>query len=162
MKRKRQCPQVKRRLSAFLDNEVSEKEKFYISEHLKSCVNCQNDLERLSEVSGLLDLVEEVEVSPYFMVRLRQRIAEEKSKRVVWLPLLEWRKRIFVPVGIALLFFIAVLGGNYLGHWLNQRVEKAVELNEEVANVAGITSLEDFSEGSLVDAYAGLLAEGGK
>jgi hypothetical protein len=96
------------------------------------------------------------------MVHLKRRIAEEKSKRFVRLPFLEWVKRVAVPVGVAALFVIAILGGNYLGRVLNQRIDKVTELNEEIANVAGVNSFDDFSEGSLVDAYNGLLTEGGK
>ena len=162
MKVKMNCSQIKRKLSAFLDGEVSEEQKSLISEHLKSCAYCLKDLEELSRVSDFLDVMEEVGVSPYFMVHLKRRIAEEKSKRFVRLPFLEWVKRVAVPVGVAALFVIAILGGNYLGRVLNQRIDKVTELNEEIANVAGVNSFDDFSEGSLVDAYNGLLTEGGK
>ncbi len=162
MKERMKCPQVKKRLTAFLDNEVRGLERLNISEHLMSCVSCQKELEELSQISGLLDLMAEVAVSPYFMTRLKQRIAEGEAKRIFGLPSFKWLRRVMVPVGITALFAISVLGGNYLGHRLNQRAVKVAEMNEEVANLTGITSFEDFSEGSLVDAYGGLLSEGGK
>jgi len=156
------CSQIRNRLSAFFDGEVSEAEKFLISEHLKGCVNCQAEFDKLSQVSIVLDLIEEVEVSPYFTLRLKRRIAEEEAKQGLRLPFFEWAKRVAVPVGVAALFIFAILGGNYLGRVLNQRVEKVAEQNEQLAGATGITSFEDFSEGSLVDTYNGLLTEGGK
>jgi predicted anti-sigma-YlaC factor YlaD len=157
-----ECSEIEKRLSALLDDEITEPERILIEEHLKSCVDCQKEAENLSQVSDCLDSLTEVEVSPYFLPRLKRRIKEEEVRQVVRLPFFDWAKRIAVPVGVSALFVIAIFGGNYLGHRLNQRVEKVAELNEEVANVTGITSFEDFSEGSLVDAYAGLLTEGGK
>lgn len=157
-----ECSEIINRLPVFLDSEIAEPEKFLIEEHLKSCFNCQKEAEKLSRVSDILNSVTDVEVSPYFIPRLKRRIKEEEVRQVVRLPFFDWAKRIAVPVGVSALFVIAVFGGNYLGHRLNQRVEKVAELNQEVANVTGSTSFEDFSEGSLVDAYNGLLTEGGK
>ena len=162
MQRKIECSQIRNRLSAFLDGEVDEPERFLIEEHLKSCVNCQKEVEKLSQVSDFLNLVTEVEVTPYFIPRLRQRIKEEEARQVFRLPFYNWAKRFLVPVGIAALFVMAVLGGGYLGHQLNQRVEKTAQMNEEFADITGSGSFEDFSEGSLVDAYTGLLTEGGE
>jgi predicted anti-sigma-YlaC factor YlaD len=157
-----ECSEIEKRITALLDGEITEPEKVLIEEHLKSCVDCQKEVEKLSQVSDCLNSLTEVEVSPYFIPRLKRRIKEEEVREFVRLPFFDWAKRIAVPVGVSVLFVIAIFGGNYLGRRLNQRVENVAELNEEVANVTGITSFEDFSEGSLVDAYAGLLTEGGK
>jgi predicted anti-sigma-YlaC factor YlaD len=157
-----ECSEIEKRLSALLDGEITEPERILIEEHLKSCLNCQKEVENLSQVSDCLNSLTEVDVSPYFLPRLKRRIKEEEVRQVVRLPFFDWAKRVAVPVGIAALFVIAVFGGNYLGRRLNQRTTKTAELNEEVANVTGSASFEDFSEGSLVDAYAGILTEGGK
>ncbi|MFB0509408.1 MAG: zf-HC2 domain-containing protein [bacterium] len=163
MNKKIKCSQVKKKISAFLDREVSEEERFNISEHLKTCLHCQNDLAKLSQVSDFLNLMEAAAVSPYFMTRLKQRIAEAESKQVLRLPFYEWVKRIAVPVGVAALFVISILGGNYLGQVLYQReLERVTALDEEVANLTGTTSFDDFSEGSLGEIFAGLLTEGGE
>lgn len=163
MNKKIECSQVKKKISAFLDREVSEAERFNISEHLKTCLHCRNELARLSQVSDFLDLMEGVAVSPYFMTRLKQRIADAEAKQVLRLPFYEWLKRIAVPVGIAALFVISILGGNYLGQVLYQReLDRVTALDEEVADLTGTASFDDFSEGSLGEVFAGLLTEGGE
>ncbi len=154
------CSQISNRLSSFLDGEATETEKFLITEHLKSCANCQKERENFSQVSDLLELVTEVEVSPYFISRVKPRISAGKVRRVLYPSFFDWVKRLSIPVGIAALFIISILGGNYLGQRFNLRAAKEVELNEAIANVTGITSFEDFSENSLDDAYAELLFEG--
>jgi predicted anti-sigma-YlaC factor YlaD len=157
-----ECSEIEKKLSALIDGEIIEPERVFIEEHLKSCVHCQKEFENLSQVSDCLNSLTEVEVSPYFLPRLKRRIKEEETRQVVRLPFFGWSKRVALPVGIVALFVIAIFGGNFLGQRLNQRVAKVAEQNEELATVTGITSFEDFSEGSLVDTYAGLLTEGGK
>jgi len=158
-----ECSQVKKRLSAFLDNEVTEEEKPQISEHLKSCIQCTKELESLAQVSEFLDVMEKVEVAPYFIVRLKQRIRDEKSKRIIRLPFFGSIKRVVVPVGLAALFIISILGGNQLGRLFYQReIDNVTELNEELADFSGTTTFEDFSEGSLGEALASLVTEGGE
>ncbi len=163
MNRKMDCSKVKKRLSAFLDNEVTTEEKSQISEHLKSCIHCTKELEALSQVSDFLDVMDKVEVSPYFMVRLKQRIRNENSKRIIRLPFFESIKRVMIPVGIAALFIISILGGNHLGRLFYQReIDNLTELNEELADFSGSTTFDDFSEGSLGETLIDLVTEGGE
>lgn len=155
------CFEIKKRIPAFFDGEVSEKEKFYISEHLKTCHECQNEVENLSQISNILDLVGEVEISPYFISRLKVRIDEEKNKSILSGFFINWRKRLMFPLGIAALFLIAVFGGGYLGRLLKHRgTGKDTVLAEEIARVAGVASFEDFPENSLFSDFNNLLTEG--
>jgi len=156
VKRKIKCPDIRKRLSAFLDGEVTEPEKFYISEHLKTCGDCQNEAEKLSQISDFLSFFTAVDVSPYFVSRLKLRLAEEKAHFA------NWTKRLVLPLGIAALFLLALIDGGYLGRILSEpRTEKDALLTEEIANVSGVSAFEDFSEGSLVQTFTNLLAEGG-
>ncbi|MFX0077039.1 MAG: anti-sigma factor family protein [Candidatus Hermodarchaeota archaeon] len=158
-----ECSQVKKRLSAFLDNELTAEESSQISEHLKSCIHCAKEFETLSQVSDFLNVMGEIEVSPYFNVRLKQRIRDESLKGFIRLPLFESIKRIAVPVGIAALFIISILGGNRLGSLFYQReIDNLTELNEELADLSGTTTFDDFSEGSLGEVLDGLVTEGGE
>lgn len=156
------CRKMKEQISRFLDNELLPSEQLPVLEHLKLCTNCRKELDALSQVSDFLNLIKPIAVPPEFSTNLQKRIAETENSKVSEYPLVNWAKRLVVPAGIAALFVIAVFGGDYLGQRLSQRIEKTVNLTEEVANVTGSTSFEDFPEGSLVDAYTGLLTEGGK
>lgn len=158
-----ECSQVKRRLSTFLDGEVSEKERNTISDHLKQCEGCQRELEGLSYVWGSLDLMEEMQASPYFMVRLKQKIAEQESRRVIRLPFVEWVGRAAVPAAATAVVLLSILFGSHLGRGIYQlRVENVSMLDSELAGLFGAASLADLSDGSLGSAYDDLLSGGGE
>jgi predicted anti-sigma-YlaC factor YlaD len=153
------CSSIQRKLSAFLDNELSEKDRLYILEHLKLCSCCKEKLERLSQVSDSLDLLEEIEIPSYFMVHLKQRIAENRRSRFFPLPFQGWGRYVFAPVGIPILFIVSVLIGSYLGTTINQKTSQA---SKEFNNLFGVTSLNNLPEGSVGDTYTYLLTEGGE
>ena len=157
------CSRIRRRLSAFLDGEVTEEEKQHILEHLKTCPDCQRELEALHQLSGSLDSFEEIEPSPYFMIHLKQRIAEREARSLIRLPFVEWTRHVAVPVGAtALVIFFLFLGG-HLGNAIYQaRAESESRLDTEFAELLCINSLDDFSSGSLSNVYNDLLTGEGE
>jgi len=156
------CSRI-RRLSAFLDGEVTEEEKQHILEHLKTCPDCQKELEALHQVSDSLDSFEEIEPSPYFMIHLKQRIAEREARSFIRFPFVEWTRRVAVPVGTTALVIFSLFLGSYLGKAIYQvRAESESRLNMEFADLLCINSLDDFSEGSLSNVYNDLLTGEGE
>jgi len=155
------CSRIKRKLSAFLDGETSEAENRFIAEHLKSCERCHKELEELSQVSGVLNVMDEVRVSPFFITRLKQRIADQKSKNVVRIPLMEWIKRAALPAFATALVFLSFLGGSNLGKAIYQeQTESIMTSDTEIVEVLDFATLDEFPEGSLGWAYNNLLVGG--
>ncbi len=155
------CSWIRRKLSAFLDGEISEEENQLISEHLKSCERCKKELEELSQVSDVLEVMDEVKVSPFFITRLKQRIADQKSKSVVRLPFVEWIRRATVPVFATALVLLSFLVGNNLGKSIYQeQAEIITKSDTEIVDVLGFNSLNEFPENSLGWAYNNLLTGG--
>jgi predicted anti-sigma-YlaC factor YlaD len=155
------CSEVKRRLSAFLDGEVSEKEALFISEHLKSCDLCRKEFELLSQVSEILEVMDKVKVSPFFMTRLKQKITEQTSRNHVRIPIMEWIRRAAIPVVTTVLIILSFVIGSNLGKVMYQeQVESVSGLRNEVAYTLGISSLDEFPEGSLGWAYNNILIGG--
>lgn len=149
------------KLSAFLDGELSKEERDDISEHLNLCPQCRKELETLSLVSDSLDLLEEVEVSPYFMVHLKDRVAERESKRPFRNPFAEWVARVAIPVGAAAFVILSLLLGSHLGKMIFQkRAETVASLNVEYTNLLGISLFDELPEGSLGLAYNNVLTGG--
>lgn len=151
------------KLSTFLDNEVSPEERTRIVEHLKICTFCQREVEEQREVSDFLGFVEDVEVSPYFFVRIKRRIAHEKSKLIIRSPFIKWVRRhhlerIAIPVQIVVFLFFSCLGGNYLGRKIyTARMEITSGVSEEFTDVFNIQFFDNNIEGSLSSAYDDLL-----
>ncbi len=155
------CSRIKRKLSAFLDGETSEVENQLISEHLKSCARCQNELEELSQVSDILDVMDEVEVSPFFTTRLKQRIVDQRARRVVRMPFMEWIRRAALPAFATALVILSFLVGSNLGKTIYQeQAESIAKSGTEIVEVLDFASLDEFPEGSLGWAYSNLLIGG--
>lgn len=78
-------------LSAYLDNELSEKERLEIERHIEICRDCREEIETLSSLNNnLLNLKEEIEPSSNFNMKFWERVkAEDERKKIglFWLPI---------------------------------------------------------------------------
>lgn len=114
-------------------------------------------------MSDFLGFAKKVEVSPYFFVRLKQRIVREKSRLVIHLPFIKWAsryhlERVSIPVQIAVFLFFSCLVGNYLGKRIyTARMEITSGVSEEFSNVFNMKFFDNNLEGSLSSAYDDLL-----
>lgn len=155
------CSEIKRKLSAFLDGEVTEKEKQIISEHVNTCDLCRKEFEALSHMSEVLEVMDEVQVSPFFVTRLKQKIVDQKVKSNVRFPFVEWIRKAAVPVTATALIILSFLVGSNLGRTMYQeQAETTYGVEDEVAYTLGVSSLDEFPDGSLGWAYNNLLIGG--
>lgn len=152
------CSRILKKLSAYVDNEVSEQERRVISEHLKTCPRCQAELEQLLQISRSLDTVEHVETPPYFVPHLKQKLADRQSERGIRFPFIEWIKRATIPAFTAVCIVLALITGSSLGKTLYQTQVERIEAQEtEVAQFLGISSLDEVSQGPIASSFENLL-----
>ena len=97
------CKKVKRRLSAYLDEELNYKEKLIVEEHLKECINCRNEFNVLSNQNKMLAKIETIEPSINFKTRFWEKIRDEKS--IVRIPRLSWIPVPVMSILIAIIIF---------------------------------------------------------
>ena len=123
------CADIRKKLTAYCDGEVESEARALISWHLASCPSCREELERLTALRAELALIEDVEVRPYFMTRLKQRIADaprsQKSESRIRSPassfilyplsFFMWVWRAAMPLGAAAVVFLTAMTGSYLG-----------------------------------------------
>ena len=77
-----------------------------VHEHLASCARCAQEVASLRQTMDLLDEWRAPELSPYFSVRLRARMREEKSQQSMgWLA---WLRRPVVVTAAAALLAVGV------------------------------------------------------
>ncbi|NIM90643.1 MAG: hypothetical protein GTO17_06805 [Candidatus Aminicenantes bacterium] len=76
------CLKARRKLIAYLDNELGQQERDKIEKHLNSCAVCSKELNDLSRVFEAFCLHEEIEPSPYFRNIVKQKIEEQEKKPV--------------------------------------------------------------------------------
>lgn len=156
------CSRIKRRLSAFLDDELPESKKRSVSEHLRSCDSCRLELEELVCVKESIDLLEELEVPPCFAVAVKEKaLAEYRGLRK--LPLLERLKHGTVPAVTTAAVCLSLLIGTMLGRGIYQlRAERTSKQEVEFVTFLGTGSFVNVSDGSLVSAYNDLMAVEGE
>jgi anti-sigma factor RsiW len=156
------CSRIHKRLSAFLDGELPEKERKSISEHLKTCEICQGELEGLSLVSDSLDILGAKTAPPFFGARVKRRVAGLERRRSLPAPALERVRRATIPAAAVALLCLSILAGGGLGRGIYElREEKTSREELELVDFIGAGSFGGLSNGSLGTAYTDLVtAEG--
>lgn len=155
------CLKVKKKLAAYLDGEVSEKEQQIISEHVRSCASCQQELEALSAVSQTLDEIADVEVAPYFRVHLKARLRGEKAGGEQPFSIFEWKRKIAIPVAAAALFIFSIVAGRQLGRTAYQQTAQTTRTQTaEIDYLAGLSGIEEMSAVSFSTIYEELYTGG--
>lgn len=151
------CSEVKRKLSAYLDGEVSGADKKEIAEHLTTCEDCQEELTALSSVSDALVVLGGIEVPPYFMTRVRQCINDEANAT----PFLGRIRSIAVTAATAIAVIVSLFIGNQFGRTLYQSITgNGTPATAQTSDVFGLGAFEEFPNGSLSDIYNELVAGG--
>jgi len=87
------CDEVKNLLSNYIENDIEEKIKKSMDEHLAICANCAKELRSLKGMISELKSVPEVEPPPYFLEGVRARLEEPSA-------LTKLLRRLFVAVNI--------------------------------------------------------------
>jgi predicted anti-sigma-YlaC factor YlaD len=160
------CRKVRRKLSAFLDGEVREKEKEKIASHLKACSSCGEKARILSSVLTLLEKGREsIKPSPYFWNRLDHRIAQIERKKDAFAKLLERINRAFIPATATAVLVIGLFIGIQLGEVVYCGIAESLSrkdsssLQEAVDQSLYLSTLDDFPGESIGGVYNSLVTE---
>ncbi len=77
------CEDVRKELEAFLSDEIDEPQKSRIRDHLQDCQNCSRALQRLTNLSGVLDSWQALEPSPAMYEKLQARMKVRGSSTAI-------------------------------------------------------------------------------
>ena len=73
------CEDIQKELEAFLSDEVDEPQKSQIRDHLQDCRNCSQALQRLTNLSGVLNCWQASEPPPLMYEKLKARIKSSRN-----------------------------------------------------------------------------------
>ncbi|UCE19849.1 MAG: anti-sigma factor [Gemmatimonadota bacterium] len=154
------CEEIQRKLSAFIDKELKQKDAKLIREHLNKCTGCAEELRAISSAWDFVETAEGIEPSPYFWTKLSARIDEQTTQRAErW----SFVKRLFpkpIPIFAAAALVLGVLLGNFVGRML---YPNGSYMNTNgTAEALALNTFDDLPSGSLGEAYYSLLTEGGE
>jgi anti-sigma factor RsiW len=160
------CRKIKKKLLAFLDGEVGEKEKERIASHLKTCLSCGEEAKTLSSLSVLLrEEKESIKASPYFWNKLEQRIIQAETNKNAFDTFLEWLNRTLIPASATAVVVIGLFIGIRLGGTIYTRIAQILNpdnsslVQKEMNQSLHLSTLNDFPQESVGEIYIGLLAE---
>ena len=142
-----------KKLSAYVDGELSREDAAAIREHLAHCAACREELSRLAFVSEALETLDGAEPDPYFAPRLKRLAVAERGRG--------WARRAFVPAAAAAAAALSLVLGGFLGRALYAEPNGAsVAANGELVEYLGVAPVEDFPDGSLGETWGEVLVEG--
>ena len=155
------CSRVRRQLGAYLDGELSPKNRTAMERHLAQCGSCQAALESFHRLERALRVVE-VSPSPpnlawRVMAKARERQNTEMERNVIRLghrlaPSRPWAFR--VAAAAVLVFGLAA--GSYMGRSMSQTVTARTAVQTSPLDAYNLDYLSDAPDGSLAGSYLAL------
>ena len=157
------CRNVQKKFSPYQDRELEPREQEQVTSHLLSCRACREQFVELERIWEALGELPEVQVDPFFYQRLTRRM-DELPKH--FLPVFEgFFQSLRVPV-YALILFIGILVGTYLGNFLTRdglfRTDQASSHPEEMTDLISLRVFDPLPPGTLGDGYVRMVSYTGK
>ena len=147
------CREVRRKLSAYMDGELNLYEKKMVETHLRSCTECQHELEILKETWEEIGALSLPEAAPYFYARLKARMKElEKKKR------LSWVERVLIPASAVVVIVLGIFIGSTVSRNGNLQAANS-SAEEELVSSLYLNSFDDFPNSSLGEVYIELTSQ---
>lgn len=144
----------KKKISAYLDGELSEDERPRIENHLEECATCRAEADELAAVSDALDVLDGLEPDPYFAARVK-RLATGRKQR-------GWLARTVVPIAATAAAATFLLLGGFLGQALHAAwLVVQSDADTGFAEYVDTSAIEDYPEGTLGEVLGDLPPNGG-
>jgi len=99
-----ECKEIRELLSAYIDGEVTDKEKGQVERHLQSCAECREAYEQYIDMGAVLKTLPFLEPDTSLKEKVKEKIKPQKGfiKRVIWT---EW---LAAAVTVVLIFTLGV------------------------------------------------------
>ena len=101
------CNNIQIKLIDYLEKKLPADEMMVVSNHLKSCLACDEQFEFIEQTYGLIDGEKEMPINPFFYSKVKTRLDAQLTPDKVLGSWVQWLK----PVGIA----ASILIGFYIG-----------------------------------------------
>jgi len=145
------CPKVRKKLSAFLDNELKEEERKKIREHLKICPLCARELKELSLTWEFVKELEGVKSSPYLWNNILKKISQPIFIR-------NRTFHILAPIAATVILIGGILTGILIGRIFYS--ERIFFTQKENTDFLYLNTFDDFPPDSIGGIYTTLVSSG--
>lgn len=130
------CKKVKRKLYAYLDNELNESQKVKIQQHLCHCSDCAREAQLLTGTSSALKIWRDIEPSDNFSATFWRKVAAQEARQPLHPSFLTRLIHIPFTVAITTVLLFGLLLGGIVGSYLLPQNGEAKVKQEYVASFA--------------------------
>ncbi|MCK4618140.1 zf-HC2 domain-containing protein [Candidatus Aerophobetes bacterium] len=148
------CKRLRRKLVAYLDGELREKQKHLIKKHLSQCAECRKEAHLLNESFCLLKGQDYLKPSEDFLANLWERIYSTEEKQLLPQVIFGRLVHLILPAAVAAVLIIGVLVGSSVEKIIPSQTVKLKE--ERYLTSIGLDSFQDLPTGSLPEIYLNL------
>lgn len=148
------CKRIRRKLVAYLDGELREKQKFLIKEHLTKCRECKKEADLLNKSFYLLKEQERLKPSQGFEANLWERIYSAEERRFLPQAIFGRLSHLILPAAVAAVLIIGVVVGGSVEKIIPSETVKLEE--ERYLTSIGLDNFRDLPPGSLPEIYLNL------
>lgn len=106
------CRRIRKRLSAFVDGEVGERERTELEEHIHTCSRCQKEAEELSHLRLRLGEIEKLPSAPHLWPTILAAVSRVRRERSSFFPP---SLRALRPVPVAVMALTIIVIGLWAG-----------------------------------------------
>jgi predicted anti-sigma-YlaC factor YlaD len=141
------CSKIQRKLSRFIDNEMTDPQKKEIENHLNLCENCQRIYQTLLQSWELLNVLPNPEPVPFLYTRIRARLSEQAGANPR-----QWLERFLVPLSATAAVILGIVIGSIVGAngYVTDQVSTAAN---NIATSIDLDTFDDMPESSLGQIY---------
>jgi len=152
------CKGIRRKLVAYLDGELEEKQKLSIKEHLTKCGECKKEADLLNKSFYLLKDQQRLKPSQDFEANLWERIYSLEKRQLLPQAIFGRLVHAALPAAVAAVLIIGVLVGSSVEKIIPSQTIKLKE--ERYLTSIGLDSFQDLPTGSLPEIYFNLASAG--
>jgi len=138
------CRHIRKKLSAYQDDEIEPAEKEAIEAHLRACDACRKEYEALIHTYEMFMSLPDMEPTPWLSSRIVEKAI--RADEPVWVRMLGGALRLVPgPAAMALLAIVGFLGGALLGNLLPDGRHRALpEFTYDSGRTTTLASLTIF------------------
>jgi predicted anti-sigma-YlaC factor YlaD len=152
-----ECKYVENKIIDYLEGKISIEDREKIEGHLKECEKCRLLINSVSSVWNSLTSSPKLELSPYFWLKLRNRILEYEKPRVMHFPILEKPLKYFKIAMVTAIFIFGIFSGHKLG--VTYIGKELSFYQEKVDETLYLKVFNELPEDSMGEVYANFYKE---
>ncbi len=128
------CKEVHKKMNAYLNRELDQKELVDFELHLNDCTSCRHLINEVKQTMQLAETKKVLQADPFMFTRIQAKLENKATKRPIW-------QKVMQPVLVSMILVIGLFAGVAIGSkYYNDKVmlesnstetiEQGVFLNE--------------------------------